>query len=64
MEYFCLWRATYSDESAQAILYHFPGPQASLHPPSPQPPPPPPNPPNPPQPPPPPHFTDMSSPGG
>ena len=30
-EYFCLWRVTYSDESAQAILYHFPGPQASLH---------------------------------
>ena len=34
-EYFCLWRVTYSDESAQAILYHFPGPQASLHPPHP-----------------------------
>ena len=32
-EYFCLWRVTYSDESTQAILYHFPGPQASLHPP-------------------------------
>ena len=31
-DYFCLWRVTYSDESAQAILYHFPGPQASLHP--------------------------------
>ena len=30
-EIFCLWRVTYSDESAQAILYHFPGPQASLH---------------------------------
>ena len=30
-EYFCLWRVTYSDESAQAILYHFPGPQALLH---------------------------------
>ena len=26
-----LWRVTYSDESAQAILYHFPGPQALLH---------------------------------
>ena len=34
-EYFCLWRVTYSDESAQAIPYHFPGPQASLHPPPP-----------------------------
>ena len=34
-EYFCLWRVTYSDESAQAFLYHFPGPQASLHPPPP-----------------------------
>ena len=34
-EIFCLWRVTYSDESAQAILYHFPGPQASLHPPPP-----------------------------
>ena len=32
-EYFCLWRVTYSDESAQAILYHFPGPQASFNPP-------------------------------
>ena len=30
-EHFCLWRVTYSDKSAQAILYHFPGPQASLH---------------------------------
>ena len=30
-EYFCLWRVTHSDESAQAILYHFPGPQALLH---------------------------------
>ena len=34
-EYFCLWWVTYIDESAQAILYHFPGPQASLHPPHP-----------------------------
>ena len=25
MEYFCLWRVTYSDESAQAILTTFPG---------------------------------------
>ena len=32
-EIFCLWRVTYSDKSAQAILYHFPGPEASLHPP-------------------------------
>ena len=31
-EYCCLWRVTYSDESAQAILYHFPRPQAYLHP--------------------------------
>ena len=34
-EYFCLWRVTYSDESAQAILYHFPGRKPPCTPPPP-----------------------------
>ena len=37
-EYYCLWWVTYSDEGAQASLYHFPGPQVSLPPPPPPPP--------------------------